>query len=728
MLDDKMFENNMQEKEIHLRDYLRVVAKHRGLIISFVIVVTAIVALVTFSATPQYLASSKVLMEKANNNTLTDGYAANFRDPEFFETQFQLIKSRQVARRVVDILGLENSSLTGTSDTGNSSPVQMVKTWLIEAKNSLLGSDPVEDESSAGLRSEADRLADEIRDNIRVSPVRDSRIVAISYPSANPEFAALIVNTVVKAYTETSLEMKMAATRQTLEWMTKKTESERLKLEKSEKELQTYMRTNNLVTLENRIAVLPQKLSQISSELVTAQNKRQKLEGLYRKVKSVAGSPDAAESVLGISNGATLQILRDQILKAEQYIRELSAKYGAKHPTMIKAKGDLEILQNKKQQEISRLTGSVKDEFELAVAEENNLRQQLEQTKAEAHNLNEKFIQYEAFQREMDTNRQLYDTLMMKMKEQNITGEIQPVNLWVVEQAEVPVIPFKPNKKKNLVLAFIVSLFGGIGLAFFVEYLDQSIKYPEETEQALGFPVLGMVPLLKGKEGNIDTVMKDLPRSAAAENYRSLRTSVMLSSSNQPPRKILVTSPEAGAGKSTTAINLAVAMAQSGKKVLLIDADMRKPRLHKIFKIKPEKGLSSYLAGISRNDVMFQSPIENLFFMPAGPVPPNPSELLVSDSLNQLLSQVDAKVDFIVCDSPPLQSVVDARILSQVFDGTILVVKGKQTTFEQARKSLRQLNDVNAQILGVLINGIELKKNDYYYANYYGTYGDEPTS
>ncbi len=728
MLEDKMFENNMQEKEIHLRDYLRVVAKHRGLIISFVIVITAVVALITFSTTPQYLASSKVLMEKANNNTLTDGYSGNFRDPEFFETQFQLIKSRQVARRVVDILGLDNSALAANNDSDSSSPVQMVKQWLTEAKNSLLGSDPVDDEASAGSRSAADILADEIRDNIRVSPVRDSRIVSISYPSANPEFAALIVNTVVKAYTETSLEMKMAATRQTLEWMTKKTESERLKLEKSEKELQTYMRTNNLVTLENRIAVLPQKLSQISSELVIAQNKRQKLEGLFRKVKSVAGSPDAAESVLGISNGATLQILRDQILKAEQHIRELSAKYGAKHPTMIKAKGDLEILQNKKQQEISRLTGSVKDEFELAVAEENNLRQQLEQTKAEAHNLNEKFIQYEAFQREMDTNRQLYDTLMMRMKEQNITGEIQPVNLWVVEQAEVPVIPFKPNKKKSLVLAFIVSLFGGIGLAFFVEYLDQSIKYPEETEQALGFPVLGMVPLLKNKEGNIDTVMKDLPRSAAAENYRSLRTSVMLSASNQPPRRILVTSPEAGAGKSTTAINLAVAMAQSGKKVLLIDADMRKPRLHKIFKIKPEKGLSSYLAGINRNDVMLQSPIENLFFMPAGPVPPNPSELLVSDSLNQLLTQVDGKVDFIVCDSPPLQSVVDARILSQVFDGTILVVKGKQTTFEQARKSLRQLNDVNAQVLGVLINGIELKKNDYYYANYYGTYGDEPTS
>jgi len=394
---------------------------------------------------------------------------------------------------------------------------------------------------------------------------------------------------------------------------------------------------------------------------------------------------------------------------------------------MIKAVGDLEILQSKKNQEVRRLIESVKNEYELSVADEKNLQQQMVETKADALNLNEKLFQYRTYQREMETNRQLYDALLMKMKDQNITGEIQPINLWVVERAQVPQFPYKPNKKKNLLLGLIVGLFGGIGLAFFIEYLDQSIKYPDETERALGLPVLGMVPLLKRKDGNIDTVMTDQPRSTTAENYRALRTSVLLSSSTHPPRKILITSAAAGAGKSTTSVNLARAIAQSGKKVLLIDADLRKPRLHKIFGIDPEYGLSSYLAGWSKSAVLLRTSEENLAFLPAGPIPPNPSELLTSAMMKELIDNLIDQVDYIVCDSPPLQSVVDARILSQIFDGAILVAKGKQTTYDMARRALKQLQDVNAPVLGVVINALELKKNDYYYANYYGAYGDEPT-
>lgn len=720
----------MNPEEIHLRDYLKVIKKYRALIIMFMLVTFAVVALGTFSATPQYLGSTKVMIEKAASSNLTNRYSYNYYDPEFYETQSQLIKSQEVAKRVVDLLSLETTYDTYMGAAEKPSSLQSVKKWFSQLKGDILSTFRPEEVAEKGVakakRSRADIIADSISSGITVTPIKDSRIVSIQFASPNPEFAALIANTTTKAYVETTLDMKMESTRRTLAWMTKKAEQERLKLDKTEQKIQAYMRSNELVTLENRITVLPQKLSEISTQLVRAQNKREKIEALYRKVKKVANDPVAAESVLGMTHGNTLQILRDQILKAEQHIRELSSKFGAKHPTMIKAKGDLDILRNKKAAEVSRLIGAVKNEFELAVADENNLRKQLSHSKVEAQNLNEKFIQYSVYKRELETNQQLYDSLLAKMKEQSITAETQPINLWIVEQAAIPLKPFKPRTKVNLLLGLVVGLFGGIGLAFFVEYLDHNIKYPEETEKALGVPVLGLIPLLKEKDGNIDTVMHDQPRSATAENFRALRTSVVLSSSGHPPRKILVTSAGAGAGKSTTSINLAMAIAQSGKKVLLIDADLRKPRLHKIFGIEPEDGLSSYLAGWTKTATLIQTSVENLAFLPAGSIPPNPSELLASEGMSELIDSMIEHVDFIVCDSPPLQPVVDARILSQLFDGTVLVVKGKHTTFDMARRALKQLQDVNAPILGVLINALELKKNDYYYKNYYGAYGDEP--
>jgi len=721
----------MNPEEIHLRDYLKVIRKYRALIIVFMLVTFAVVVLGTFSATPQFLGSTKVMIEKAASSNLTNRYNYNYYDPEFYETQFQLIKSQEVAKRVVDLLSLETTYDTYMGGAEKPSSFQAVKKWFNQLKESILStfqSKEVAEEKgvAAPERSRTDIIADSISAGITVTPIKESRIVSIQFASPNPEFAALIANTTAKAYVETTLDMKMESTRRTLAWMTKKAEQERLKLDKTERKIQAYMRSNELVTLENRITVLPQKLSEISTQLVRAQNKREKIEALYRKVKRVANDPVAAESVLGMTHGNTLQILRDQILKAEQHIRELSSKFGAKHPTMIKAKGDLDILRHKKAGEVTRLIGSIKNEFELAVSDENNLRKQLKDSKIEAQNLNEKFIQYSVYKREMETNRQLYDSLLLKMKEQSITGETQPINLWIVERASIPLKPFKPRIKVNLLLGLVVGLFGGIGLAFFVEYLDQSIKYPEETEQALKVPVLGLIPFYKEKEGNIDTVMMDQPRSAIAENFRSLRTSVMLSASDRPPRKILITSAGPGAGKSTTSVNLAVAIAQSGKKVLLIDADMRKPRLHKILGLYSEQGLSSYLAGLSKSDTLLRTSEPNLAFLPAGPIPPNPSELLSSDGMKILLNRLLERVDFIICDSPPLQSVVDARILSQMFDGTVLVVKAKLTTFDMARRALKQLHDVNSTVLGVLINSLELKKNDYYYESYYGAYGDEP--
>ncbi|GAB4177241.1 MAG: exopolysaccharide regulatory tyrosine autokinase VpsO [Geothermobacteraceae bacterium] len=720
--------NELNSEEIHLRDYLRVISKRRNLVLTVFALIFVAVAIYTFAKTPLYEGTTQVLIEKARPSALESDNGYRIYDPEFYETQFQLIKSRAVALRVVRALGLTSAEvLPGQEEQG---ALAAVISWVRGLKATvvhLFAGDEQGQQKELTAEDEELLLADMIAEGLEVRPFKNSRIVTISYRSPNPEFAARVANATATAYVEQTLNMKLDSTRLTLDWMTRKAEEERKKLDAAEKRLQAYMVANDIVTLEDRLTVTPQKLNQISSQLVNAEAKRKEMEAIYLQVKRLASRPDEAETLPAIASDPAMQTLRTEILQAEQKVRELSAKYGPKHPVMIKANGDLEVLKRKRDQEVERIVRSLKNQYDLAVSTEESLRAQLDRTKSEALNLNQKFIQYSALKREVETNRQLYDALMLKIKEQSITKETQPVNLWIVEKAAVPEFPVSPNKKKNLLLGLIVGLMAGIGLAFFVEYLDNTVKYPEETEKALGLSVLGLVSLWKEKDAQLERVLLDQPRSTYAENYRALRTAVLLSSADGAPARILVTSPGPAAGKTTTAANLAIALAQAEKKVVLIDGDLRKPRLHKIFKLANRNGLSNYLAGGSGEALLHKGPVDNLAVITSGPIPPNPAELLSSSRMAKLLDGLQKEFDIIVCDTPPLLNVADARILSRLFSGTILVVRARQTTFELAGKAVKALADVNAPVLGMVINALELKKSDYYYQYYYQSYyGEEP--
>jgi capsular exopolysaccharide synthesis family protein len=322
----------------------------------------------------------------------------------------------------------------------------------------------------------------------------------------------------------------------------------------------------------------------------------------------------------------------------------------------------------------------------------------------------------------VDTNRDLYNVLMAKMKEQAATEKIQTVNVWTIEPAKIPSDPISTHKARKLLLGLVLGLFGGIGLAFFIEYLDNTVKSPEEAESRLQVPVLGVISYLTQKDQKIEFVVANDPLSAISENYKAVRTAILLSSADKPPACLLIGSMAPKEGKTTTTSNLASALAQLGKKVVVIDADLRRPRIHKVYDLDNSVGLSNYLAGSIEPSIVKSNVIEGVHMIPSGPIPPDPSELLGSKRLEVLLAYLRQKFDVILIDSPPLLSVSDGLVLSRLVDGVLIVTRAGQTTYDIVQTGVKQLRDVHAHITGLIINGADFKKNGYDYYHGYGYY------
>ena len=733
----------MQKQKVHLRDYIHVISKRKSTISVFFIITFLVIAIGTFTVRPKYMASTKVMIEKNESNPLFGGkYYNSPQDIEFIETQIEIITSKSVARRVVKNLDLGKNYQSYFPDMERSpSFLQTVAGKIRHLITS--GSDDLVATESASAKpgddyktDENDWIAEIISTNITVEPVNESKIFIISFLSENPVFSRLVANSLVKAYMEELLQHKMTSSGITVKWMTQKADEEKQKLEESEARLQKYMRDNDIVTIEDRITVVPEKLMEFSSQLSKAEARRKELYSIYSQIQEATSDNSLSiESIPVIKDDKAIQNINDEITKVQQRITELSKKYGPKHPEMISIVGEQERLREKKKDEINRVISSIKKEYELAQANEDNLHNLLEKTKSEALGLNEKFAQYQVLKREVDSDRTMYDALFSKLKEQNITEESQNVSVFIVDPAETPLVPAKPRKLLNLLLGVVLGLFGGTVLAFFMEYLDNTINMPEEAEERFGLPMLGVIDLCKFEKGHeVDQEVISLHKkyTTQIENFRALRTSVLLSSPDRPPKSILVSSMMPGEGKSLVAANLAATLTLAGQRVLLIDADMRKPRQHKLFKLNNrEGGLSTYLAGAG-SIVELTSPLSSLFIIPAGPLPPDPSELLSSARFKELLGQLQHKYDIIIIDSPPIISVTDSLIISSVVDGVIIVTRAAATPYNVVEKGIKSLTDVRAKILGMVVNGFNPQKYRYYYgkdySQYYGKYYGESES
>lgn len=711
------------QEEIHLRDYWKVILKRRSSVLTFFSVIVIVVTIGTLTTTPVYRATTRVLIDREYKNLaeIKEIYYDPYSE-DYYQTQYELIKSTATAIRVVKNLNLEQNPDFNTAL--KKTEIGLFRSFLAGIRNIFSSGSKTEKNE---IMDNATVLARKIQGGLKVEPVKNSRIVNISYEYPEPRLAAAIADGIANAYVEQVLDIKMGTARQAVEWMTRKIEEQKKKLEESQQALQAYMKDKDIVELENKEAVTPLKLQNLSYQLIQAEAKRREAEALYNQVKGLGNNTSEALTVPAIAGDPVIQALRTEEIKLEKDIIEMSKKFGEKHPQMVRLKEDLRAVREKITSEVKRAIQAIKNDYELAKAKETSLRHQFAQGKGEALALSEKAIQYGVLKREVESNQQMYEALLKRVKETSIIEEVKPFNISIIDRAEIPKSPVKPRKLLNILLSIIVGIFGGVGIAFFLEYLDNTFKTPDDVEEKLSVPLLGVIPFVKVSElqdKKVELLTHLEQKSNLSEAYRSLRTSILLSSV-EPIKSIVITSPLESEGKTTTAVNLAISLAQLDKMVLLVDADLRKPKLHAVFGLDNATGLSNFLTRQVIKEIIRESGIPNLSVITSGPIPPNSSELLSSKRMREFIDLVKEKFDIVIFDAAPLITVTDASILSTLVDGTVMVVRSGKTTFDVAKRGVKLLKDINSRILGSVLNGLDTTREGYEYLYPYYSYGVE---
>ncbi len=577
--------NVLGESDVHLADYFKVVHKRRWAALTAFLIVVISVSVYTFTATPIYQARVQVLIEKESSNVVTfkEAFEQNRVADDYYQTQYRILQSRALARRTLDALKLWDSPQfnpkPGMSMTGLlGAPIGLIRGWFTSDKPA----EPASALETVGQSATIDRFLA----GLTVSPVRNSRLVDIKFGSPDPAHAAAVANALARAYIAQNMEFKFLSSKEASEWLGQQLAEQRKQVEASEQALQRYREQNNAIALDDRQDIVVQKLADLNGAVTRAKTERIEKEALYRQIQSIQADRSGLDTFPAILSNTFIQQQKGDLAGLQRQLAELSEKLGDRHPEILKLRSSIQIAEAKLQGEIGKVVQSVRNQYLAAQAQESSLTAALNQQKGEALAMNRKGIEYGVLARDAASNRQIFESLMQRTKETGISGELKSSNIRIVDAAETPRSPITPNKRNNMLLA----LFGGaalaFGLAFFFEYLDNRIKSPDEVKQHLGLPFLGMVPALFNKENENLLISNPVP-SNFSESFRTVRTNVLFSSAEEGSRTIVVTSTGPGEGKTVVAANLAVALAQAGQRVLLIDADMRKPRVHVVFN-KPQ--------------------------------------------------------------------------------------------------------------------------------------------
>lgn len=684
--------------------------KRRWVVLTFLCIVFATVTIASFVMTPQYTATATVKIEKESPNVLTfqEVLAIDASTYDFYRTQYKILESRALAGRVVDSLHL-----------------------TAHPEYARLAKEVIKKEGEDGPRIARQVLVERFLKGLDIKPLRDSRLVEVSFTSPDEHLAAEAANGIARAYIEMNFDDKYTATEQAREWIGMRLDGLRHRVAKSEKDLQSYSLGRDILSLDEKQNIIVERLNALNQELTNAEGERMEKEARYRQVEG-----KDPETLPEIIQNPLLRSLKESYAELEREYTRKSEKYKPAYPEMVRLRSQLDRARERISLEVQKAVVGMRNEYQAALRRETSLRSSLEKQKAEVRKLNESSIEYNILKNEAETNRNLYNEMLQRSKEASIAAGLRASNISIVDPAEIPLKTSKPKKKLNMFLGLVVGLFGGAGLAFFLEYLDNTLNTPEEVERYIQIPSIGVIPsfsslpphkargLPSGEREGIETISHCDSLSLISEAFRSVRTSVLLSSVDHPPHTILITSSQPGEGKTTAALNLAITLSKAGGRVVLVDADLRKPRCHGPLGLDNTIGLSSYLKGeVPFEELLQPTRVPALDIIVAGQVPKNPADLLSSKRMDSLIESLSGRYRYLILDSPPILGFSDTLSLSTLVDGVILVVKGGATPKDRITRARNLLRDVHSKFFGVILNNVEVDKDPYYYYSHYYYYG-----
>jgi len=713
--------------EIHLLDYLRVLHKRRWTALTAFLVVMGSVTIYTFTATPIYSASVQILIENENPNVVKfeEVYDQNTGSSDYYQTQYRILQSRLLARRTLDVEKLwEHPLFADVERSANIglNPISWVTAGTRFFRGLLADEPPPGPENATDQAENAtqSRVIDAFLEGLTVTPIRSSRLVDIIYRSPDAALSSRVANAMAKQHIEQNLEFKFLATKEATDFLNARTAEQRKALEQSEQALQKYREQTGAVALEDRQNIVVQRLSDLNAAVTRARTDRIEKESIYNQIRTIQSDRTAVDTFPAILNNAFIQQLKSQMNELQRQKAQLAEKLGARHPDMVKVESAIETTGTRISAEVQKVVQALRNDYLAAQANERSLQASLDQQRAEAQELNRASIQYGVLQRDATSNQTMFAGLLERSRETGISGELKTSNIRIVDAAEMPRVPESPRKLANLLMALFGGAFLGIGLAFFFEYLDSRIKQPDEIKTQLGLPFLGMIPAFVAKDTTGPPLIGNGMPHEFSEAFRGIRTNLLFSSAEAGSKSIVVTSTGPGEGKSVVSSNIAMSLALAGQRVLLIDADMRRPKIHELFGVSIEPGLSNVMVGDAKaSETVKRTLTPNLWLLSSGKHPPNPAELLGSRRFKDFMVSLGDHFDWIIIDTPPVMAVTDASVIAHSATGVVFVVGAEMTGKGAAKTALEQLDSARARFVGGVLNRVDVRRNPYYYSRHY---------